>query len=264
MGSGEADGNAAVPGVAGVFANATGRTPVAASEEGGLDKPRYRRYQFDLLAPHCGASVLEVGAGLGEFSAQFTDRERVVVTDGDPQAVEALGERFAGRPEVEVSQLDLLAPAPLERPVESVLAINVLEHFVDDSALLANLSSLAVAGGTVVIWVPGYDELYGDFDRRVGHVRRYRPATLRDAMRRAGLQVEAARAVNFFGGLAWWAAIHRGGASQPSSGLSRTYDRIVVPASAAWERFLPVPFGQSVLGVARVPGGTRGAGTGRS
>ena len=30
--------------------------------------PRYRRCQHDLIAPHCGRSVLEVGAGLGEFA----------------------------------------------------------------------------------------------------------------------------------------------------------------------------------------------------
>ena len=41
-------------------------------------------------------------------------------------------------------------------------------------------------GGRVVIWVPGYMQLYGEFDRAVGHVRRYTPATLRAAFERPG------------------------------------------------------------------------------
>src|ERR1700742_3263927 len=80
----------------GAFAEATGR-----SLEGGSDQPRYRRYQFDLIAPHCGRSVLEVGAGLGEFAAQFTGLERLVLTDVDPGAVEVMTRTFADRPEVE-------------------------------------------------------------------------------------------------------------------------------------------------------------------
>lgn len=51
----------------GAFTAATGRKLEAA----GADKPRYRRYQYELIAPHCGKSVLEVGAGLGEFAEQF-------------------------------------------------------------------------------------------------------------------------------------------------------------------------------------------------
>lgn len=234
---------------AGVFADATARDPE--SEDSGPDKPRYRRYQFTRLAPYCGASVCEVGAGLGEFSGQLTGRDRIVATDADPEAVEAMEKRFAARPEMEVTWLDLHGPVRLDRPVETVVAINVLEHVTDDVTVLVRLASLLVPGGTVVVWVPGYQHLYGQFDRRVGHVRRYSPATLTTAMRQAGMEVQVARPVNPLGALAWWAAVRRGGASTPTSKLARIYDRLLVPASAAWERVLPAPFGQSVLGVAR-------------
>src|SRR3954463_16827975 len=68
---------------AGAFSNATGR----ALEQGGADQPRYRRYQRELISPYCGRSVLEVGAGLGEFAAELTGLDRLVVTDADPGAV---------------------------------------------------------------------------------------------------------------------------------------------------------------------------------
>ena len=45
------------------------------------------------------------------------------------------------------------------------------------------MAALTQPGGRVVIWVPGYQQLYGEFDRAVGHVRRYTPATLRDGVR---------------------------------------------------------------------------------
>jgi SAM-dependent methyltransferase len=234
----------------GAFARATGRM---ADEEGGVDKPNYRRYQYELISPHCGRSVLEVGAGLGEFAAQFTDRERLVVTDVDPGAVRLLERRFADRPEAEARRLDLAAPPRIDPPVESVVAINVLEHFDDDAALLRSLAGLVAPGGSVVLWVPGYQALYGDFDRRVGHFRRYTPSTLADAIRRAGLTVEVCRPVNLLGGVAWWAAVRKGGTGAPNPRLVAIYDKFVVPVTRVLDRIVPIPFGQSILGVARVP-----------
>ena len=237
-----------MPQGSGAFHEATGRDLA-----GGADQSRYRRYQLDLIAPHCGRSVLEIGAGLGEFSAQFTGLDRLVVTDVDPDAVEVMRSRFADRPEVEVQQLDVAGDFALPDPVDSLVAINVLEHIEDDAGALARLATLVRPGGTVVMFVPGYEQLYGDFDRRVGHVRRYTPKLLAEAFDRAGLEVEVTKPVNLLGGLAWWLAVRKGGAGSPNPKLVAIYDRVVVPLTRLIERGIRPPFGQSVLGVARVP-----------
>jgi SAM-dependent methyltransferase len=173
----------------GAFFQATGRR---LEEDAGADQRRYKAYQLELVRPHFGTSLLEVGAGLGEFAAQMDGRAaglgRHVVTDVDPAAVASMARRFAGRSEVEARVLDLAEdPEPLGQPVDCVLAINVLEHIDDDAEALRRMATLTEPGGRVVIWVPGYMQLYGEFDRAVGHVRRYTPATLRDAFERAGL-----------------------------------------------------------------------------
>jgi SAM-dependent methyltransferase len=245
----------------GAFSDATGRD----LEQGGADQPRYRRYQVDLISPYCGRSLLEVGAGLGEFAAVFAAQppasphrparplDRLVVTDADPDAVKLLAARFSGRPEIEARQLVLGSEFSLDEQVDSVIAINVLEHLEDDAGALRSLAELVVPGGTIVVWVPGYQQLYGEFDRRVGHVRRYTPATLSDTVLRAGLQVEVAKPVNLLGGIAWWVAVRRGGSTAPNPRLVAIYDRFVVPVTRAVERRIRVPFGQTVLCVARVP-----------
>lgn len=247
----------AADGDVGAFSRATGRT-TAGAEDGGTGRRRYRRYQYDLIAPHCGRSVAEVGAGLGEFAAQFTGLDRHVLTDVDPDAVAMMKKVFAERDEVEVCELDLEANPRLDRPVESVIAINVVEHFEDDAGALAALARLVVPGGTVIVWVPGYQALYSEFDRRVGHFRRYTPGTVRDAAGRAGLRVELARPVNLLGGIAWWAAVRKGGTVRNKQSLVTWYDRLVVPATRVFDRLLPVPFGQSILCVARTPAPTSG------
>ena len=103
------------------------------------------------------------------------------------------------------------------------------------------------------MWVPGYMQLYGDFDRRVGHVRRYTPRTLREAIVSAGLAAAEVRPVNLLGGIAWWLAVRRGGVGSPRPQLLRVYDRVVVPITRALEQRVTPPFGQSIFAVARVP-----------
>ena len=232
----------------GAFTAATGRQLEAA----GRDKPRYRRYQYDLIAPHCGRTILEVGAGLGEFAEQFDDVDRLVLTDVDPGAVDLMARRFAGRPEVQTRTLALGVAPELDEPVASVVAINVLEHIEDDAGALRSLATAVQPGGSIVLWVPGYQQLYGEFDRKVGHVRRYTPSTLASAVRRAGLDVELVKPVNLLGGIAWWLTVRRGGSTSPDSKLVAVFDRFVVPVTRALERVVRPPFGQSVLCVARV------------
>ncbi len=239
---------------AGAFSQATGRNLEDAS---GQHQRRYRAYQFELIARHCGPSVLEVGAGLGEFADQFTGLCRHVVTDVDPACVAQLARRFADRPEVEARQLDLESTAhETGPPVSTVVAINVLEHIEEDSATLRSLARLVEPGGKIVLWVPGYMQLYGSFDRRVGHVRRYTPATLRASIVAAGLVPRDVRPVNLLGGIAWWLAVRRGGLGSPRPGLLRIYDGVIVPVTRALERRFTPPFGQSVLAVATVPAST--------
>lgn len=238
-------------GEVGAFSAATGRS---LEDSSGADQRRYRAFQLEMIAPHCGPTVLEVGAGLGEFASQLTGLERHVVTDVDPHAVAAMADRFAEQPEVEARVFDLGQGAiDVGKPVSSIIAINVLEHIDDDVGALRALASMTEPGGTVVLWVPAYMQLYGEFDRAVGHVRRYTPRTMHAAIRHAGLAPEVVRPVNFLGGLAWWATVRRGGVGAPNPRLVRTYDRFVVPVTRLVETRVTLPFGQSVLAVARVP-----------
>lgn len=234
------------------FTQATGR---GLEDDAGANQRRYRAYQLELMRPWFGDSLLEVGAGLGEFASQVRGLQRHVVTDVDAGAVAAMAARFADRPEVEARVLDLAGnlEEQVGGPVTTVLAINVLEHIEDDAEALRRMAGLTEPGGTVVIWVPGYQQLYGEFDRAVGHVRRYTPTTLRDAFERAGLAALEVKPVNLLGGIAWWLTVRRGGVGKQKPGLVRLYDRFVVPTTRFVERRVTPPFGQSVLGVARVP-----------
>ena len=60
------------------------------------------------------------------------------------------------------------------------LMINVLEHIEDDVAALRTLRRLLRPGGRIVLYVPALNGLYGAYDRKVGHFRRYAPWRMRE------------------------------------------------------------------------------------
>jgi SAM-dependent methyltransferase len=226
---------------------------------GGADGRKYRQYQYDLIEPFVGRSILEIGSGLGDFSSQFSDRiDYLAVSDSDPYCIDQLRASYSGRSDVDVLEVELPGEIKISRNVDTVILMNVLEHIQDDVTALRNLADCVEAGGRLIIWVPGYQRLYGDFDRQVGHCRRYSPATLRSAVEAAGLRPQLCRPVNFLGGIAWWLAVRRLRVGHANTRLVALYDTLVVPATRALERVFHPPFGQSVLCVAEVPAGSAG------
>ena len=99
----------------------------------------YRRYLFDLISPHLAGHVLEIGAGRGDFATHFSTGSKLTLTDVDPRCLDAITARFADRTEVEVRHLDITLPTALPQ-VDSVVAINVLEHIRDDAVSYTHLT----------------------------------------------------------------------------------------------------------------------------
>ena len=109
-------------------------------------------------------------------------------------------------------------------------------------------------GGTVVVFAPALPGLYGAFDRRIGHCRRYRRSTLATALSRAGFDVPTAHYVNAPGTFAWWLVVRQFGGTPTQGGLAGLYDRAVVPWARRIEAIAPPRFGQSVFAVGQKPG----------
>jgi SAM-dependent methyltransferase len=207
-----------------------------------------------LVAPHLGRSVLEIGAGVGHFSEKLLEsrRDRVVLSDTDGQSLGQLRQKFAGRPDVEIAKITLPGRVDIGQPVDSVVAMNVLEHIEDDVQALRDLAMVVRPGGRIILWVPAYMQLYGDFDRMVGHFRRYTPTTIRVGIESAGLRLQEIRRVNMLGAIAWWLAVRAGGTRRADSRLVWLYDNLLIPTSRTIESVVPPPFGQSLLCVAQV------------
>jgi hypothetical protein len=68
--------------------------------------------------------------------------------------------------------------------------MNVLEHIADDRAVLAHLFRVLPMDTRLVFLVPFNPRLTSEFDRQVGHFRRYYTGELEAKMTEAGFVVE--------------------------------------------------------------------------
>jgi 2-polyprenyl-3-methyl-5-hydroxy-6-metoxy-1,4-benzoquinol methylase len=213
---------------------------------------RYAEWIYGLAKPHLGPEILDVGAGHGTFSALFAADGHVVASEMSAQSAERLRTRFADDPRVEVRNA-ALAEVVTGQSYDSVVLINVLEHIEDDGLALKQIASALKPGGRVILWVPAFSQLYSDFDRRVGHYRRYRIKGLIQKVEAAGFSVNDARYVNSLGAVAWWVLVKEMRRVPTTGTLVQIYDQLFVPVLRRLEAGRRPPIGQSVFCVATLP-----------
>jgi SAM-dependent methyltransferase len=217
-----------------------------------FDAHNYRQWIFDLIAPALGPRVLEVGAGHGTFTDLLAHRRHVTATDLSPRCVKELEDRFDHRTDVTVLHCDLIGSREAG-PFDTAVLVNVLEHIQDDAGALKELAAQLVSGGRLALWVPAHMQLYSDFDRSIGHYRRYTCPELDQKLVDAGFVVDEVRYVNLVGALAWWIVarqLHRA----PTGKMGVTvFDRYFVPVLRRLEGKRHMPAGQSVLALAHIP-----------
>ena len=170
--------------------------------------PQYLAWVTSLLRPYLGDSVIEIGAGLGNFSARLmAKRLRYVAGEKDPLYLHALGNRFLKTPNVEVVSLRPSADADYEKlrgQFDTAICVNVLEFEREPAKVLESLKSTLKPGGRVIVLVPQGKGLFGTVDQTLGHLARFSASEIEVLLGQAGFQVESTRQLNKAARISWW------------------------------------------------------------
>ena len=162
------------------------------------DAINYHGWILDIFKPFLGNYVVEVGAGQGSFSERILGRHAcrtlslVEPSEQMYRRLVARVQQMKSDAHVQSFQGTLPAIIPLihvrEAP-DSIIYVNVLEHIADDEAELNIVHDALSSGSRVLIFVPAFSWLYGRFDKRVGHFRRYTRDELEEKLRRARFEI---------------------------------------------------------------------------
>jgi len=169
----------------------------------------YNEWLHNRFDAFLGRRVLEVGAGVGNQTRYFGDRDRIVASDIEPHYTRELTARFERHASVRVASFRFPLKAAdredLRRErLDTVVCLNVLEHIEDDRGTLKDFAAVLDPGGRLVLLVPAMPSLYGTLDINLNHCRRYDLEPLRQLLQEAGFEVETLRYLNRPGVFGWW------------------------------------------------------------
>jgi SAM-dependent methyltransferase len=169
----------------------------------------YTKWLHDRFEHYIGQRVLEVGAGIGNHTVYFSERERVIASDIEPHYLRELRARFDRHPNVRIASYRFPLTAEdradlLNERIDTIVCSNVLEHIEHDAETLQDFASTLSPGGHLILLVPAHPALYGTLDVHLQHFRRYRRHPLRELVTRSGFEVESIRYLNRPGVFGWW------------------------------------------------------------
>jgi len=167
--------------------------------------PRFTKWMADTIRPYVGNRVLEIGAGIGNLTANLVPRSEYHASDINPHYLDRLETLTHTRPYLQVHYTDASAAEtfPAEQ-FDTVVCLNVVEHLENDVLALRNIRKSLDKNGRAIILVPNGPQLFGSLDSVLGHYRRYTQEQLVRACETAGFTVEKVLKFNRMGAPGWW------------------------------------------------------------
>lgn len=135
-----------------------------------------------------GSPLLEIGCGQGALGRRIATRFAYTGVELDVRSAEIARARLEDSPLPARVHHGSFRDLPAGDRFAAVGAFEVLEHLEDDRAALEEWAERVEPGGTLVLSVPAHHHRMGDWDRLVGHYRRYDPGQLSELMTSVGLQ----------------------------------------------------------------------------
>lgn len=215
----------------------------------------WKSYWSRQIGRFLGERVLDVGAGMGATARALAFRKcrRWLALEPDMALCQTM-RQAAARGELP-STLEILNGTLEDLPdtdrFDTVLYVDVLEHIEDDRSELDNVRHVLDPGGRLIILAPAHQWLYSEFDRAIGHFRRYTKKRLRSILP-PEFRAERLWYLDSVGMLASIANRLLLRSGTPSPGQIRLWDNWMVRTSVMLDPLLGYQLGKTVICVARL------------
>lgn len=214
----------------------------------------WKTYVKTQIADYVRGDVLEVGAGIGGTTVALHDgtARHWVCLEPDTTLAARLLDRVraytdSSATSIVVGSLNTFVDSPC---FDCILYIDVLEHIEDDHGQIETASRLVRPGGHIVILSPAHQWLFSEFDKRIGHLRRYDKAMLNNLKPHGWIDQELSYldSIGIFLSLANVIALRQ---AMPRAAQIFAWDRVCIPVSRVVDRLLLGTVGKSILAVWR-------------
>jgi 2-polyprenyl-3-methyl-5-hydroxy-6-metoxy-1,4-benzoquinol methylase len=132
---------------------------------------KYVVYQFKNYLKD--KNVLEVGSGIGSFTEILSkDVHKLTLLEPDKNFCKFLENKFKHETKIDNIYNGTIDDIK-DLEFDVIVHFQVLEHLKEDNQEIINNLKLLKNGGHMLICVPSFMSLYSEFDRVIGHFKRY-------------------------------------------------------------------------------------------
>jgi len=212
----------------------------------------YHKWILEEFRPFLGKKLVEVGAGTGSFSEMLIEENPKNLALVEPSEMFKFLEQNISQIETGAvvnfyNSIFAETAHKLDEKPDTIIYVNVLEHIEDDAGELEKVYETLEPGGHCLVFVPAFMSLYGAFDKKVGHFRRYTKNELEVKAIAAGFKVVKSKYFDFVGIFPWYIKYKLLRSENLESGAVTAYDKFAVPLTKQFERFLKFPVGKNIL-----------------
>lgn len=212
----------------------------------------YRAAVLEEFYPFLKGDVIEVGAGLGQFTQMLKTVSAIKkIVSIEPYT--PFCEQFRrNHPDVELIN-GTINDIDKRTNWDAIVSVNVLEHIADDEAeLRIYYNFLKARQGFLCLFTPARTELYSKIDRLFGHYRRYTKKMLREKLESTGFNVIRLHYFNFVGYFGWGLIFKMLGTERFEPSAVKNFDKYILPVVHFIEsKIARPPIGQSLVAIAQ-------------
>ena len=212
----------------------------------------WKNYYGRFLKPYLKGKVLEAGAGLGGTTQQLCDgsQQSWICLEPDPLLFSKLEKKIAGGdlPPCCRAMKGTTSDLPATERFNAIIYIDVIEHIEKDAEELQRAASLLADGGYLIILVPAHQFLYNEFDKAIGHFRRYDKRMLRAAAPKE-LLLRKMRYLDVLGLLASLVNKYFLKQEYPTHRQIGFWDKYLVPVSKPLDTLINYQTGKTLTGI---------------
>lgn len=213
----------------------------------------WKHYWGRKVSPYIGEIVLEVGAGIGtntKFLLALNPHVKEwICVEPDQRLASQIKSAVSVEHKVKIENV-YLKDLKADIKFDTILYIDVIEHLENDKNEIDYAKSLLNENGYLIVLVPAHNYLFSDFDKAIGHYRRYNKKMLKAA---AGIDLIEEKLM-YLDSVGMFASIMNKlflKQSYPSIKQINFWDNYMINTSKIFDKVTFNKMGKSLLGVWR-------------
>ncbi len=147
----------------------------------------FRKYQFQLIKRYLKDDLAEVGPGKGEFVNYYIGfLKSVMLIEPDKNLFKNLKKKHKNK-KIKIVNSTI---SKVKKKFNLVMYFDVLEHIKDDLKEIKKAKKKCKKNGYLIFSVPAYQIFYNEFDKSVGHFKRYNKKDFKKLSIKTNLKIE--------------------------------------------------------------------------